>query len=127
MKNLKISTVFFLVAVILSSCGGVKKMVKESDTVGYSVDPTVLVMRGGDVDATVSVKYPAKYFNKKAIVTLTPVLKYEGGEKQLSPLVLQGQDVTENNKPVSFDNGGSASQSISFPYEDDLRGICTLL
>ncbi len=119
MKNLKISTVLFLVAVILSSCGGVKKMVKESDTVGYSVDPTVLVMRGGNVDATISVKYPAKYFNKKAIVTLTPVLKYEGGEKQLSPLVLQGQDVTENNKPVSFDGGGSASQSISFPYEDD--------
>ena len=47
MKNLKISAVFFLVAAILSSCGGVKKMVKESDTVGYSVDPTVLVMRGG--------------------------------------------------------------------------------
>ena len=118
MKNLKISTVFFLVAVILSSCGGVKKMVKESDTVGYSVDPTVLVMRGGDVDATVSVKYPAKYFNKKAIVTLTPVLKYEGGEKQLSPLVLQGEDVTANNKVVGFDSGGSLSQSISFPYEE---------
>ncbi|MFO7671125.1 MAG: tetratricopeptide repeat protein [Bacteroidales bacterium] len=119
MKNLKISAVFFLVAAILSSCGGVKKMVKESDLVGYSVDPTVLVMRGGDVDATINVKYPAKYFNKKAIVTLTPVLKYEGGEKQLSPLVLQGQDVTENNKPVSFETGGSASQAISFPYEDN--------
>ncbi len=118
MKNLKISTVFFLVAVILSSCGGVKKMVKESDTVGYSVDPTVLVMRGGNVDATISVKYPAKYFNKKAIVTLTPVLKYEGGERIGDPLVLQGEDVTANNKAVSFDNGGSGSQEISFPYEE---------
>jgi tetratricopeptide (TPR) repeat protein len=118
MKNLKISAVFFFIAAILSSCGGLNKMVKESDLVGYSVDPTVLVMRGGDVDATISVKYPAKYFNKKATVTLTPVLKYEGGEKQLSPLVLQGQDVTANNKPVSFETGGSASQAISFPYED---------
>ncbi len=60
----------------------------------------------------------AKYFNKKAVVTLTPVLKYEGGEKTLDPLVLQGQDVTENNKPVSYDNGGSASHPISFVYED---------
>ncbi len=119
MKNLKISAVFFFIAAILSSCGGLNKMVKESDLVSYSVDPTVLVMRGGDVDATISVKYPAKYFNKKATVTLTPVLKYEGGEKQLSPLVLQGQDVTANNKPVSFETGGSASQAISFPYEDN--------
>lgn len=93
-------------------------MVKESDSVGYSVDPTVLVMKGGEVDATVNIKYPAKYFNKKAIVTLTPVLKYEGGEKQLDPLVLQGEDAAANNKSIGFDGGGSASQSISFPYED---------
>ena len=119
MKNLKIFAIFFLVAAMLSSCGGLNKMVKEADTVGYSGDPTVLEMHGGDVDVTVSVNYPAKYFNKKAVVTFTPVLRYEGGEKQLSPLVVQGQDVTENNKPISFDNGGTASQSISFPYEDD--------
>ena len=84
----------------------------------FQVDPTVLVMKGGEVDATVNVKYPTKYFNKKAIVTLTPVLKYEGGEKQLDPLVLQGEDAAANNKSISFDGGGSATQASSFPYED---------
>jgi len=63
---------------------------------------------------------PAKYFNKKAVVTLTPVLKYEGGEKELESLVLQGQDVTENNKPISFDNGGKGSVSNTFTYEDEM-------
>jgi len=120
MKNIKISAVLFLVAAILSSCGGLNKMVKEADSVGYSIDPTVLEMRGGDVDATISVNYPAKYFNKKAIVKLTPVLKYEGGEKELTPLVLQGEDVTENNKPIGFESGGSAKHSISFPYEQEM-------
>jgi len=93
-------------------------MIKDSNLVGYSVDPAVLVMKGGQVDATISVKYPAKYFNKKVIVTLTPVLRYEGGEKALEPLVLQGEDVTANNKPIAFNTGGSVSHPISFPYED---------
>jgi hypothetical protein len=118
MKNLKTLAIFLLAAAFLSSCGGVNKMVKDSDLVGYSVSPDVLEMHGGNVDATISVKYPAKYFNKKAVVTLTPVLKYEGGEKTLDPLVLQGQDVTENNKPISFDGGGSADHAITLPYED---------
>ncbi len=54
----------------------------------------------------------------KAIVTLTPVLKYEGGETEMSPLVLQGEDVTENNKPISYDTGGKASVSNTVEYED---------
>ncbi len=95
-------------------------MVKEADLVGYTVTPEVLEMHGGDVDVTVDINYPAKYFNKKAVVTLTPVLKYEDGEKELEPLVLQGQDVTENNKPISFDSGGKASLSSSFEYEDPM-------
>jgi tetratricopeptide (TPR) repeat protein len=118
MKNLKTLVIYIFAAALLSSCGGVNKMIKESDVVGYKVSPDVLVMRGGEVNATITVNYPAKYFNKKAIVTLTPVLRYEGGEKTLNPLVLQGQDVTANNKPISFDNGGSAQHAISFPYED---------
>jgi len=120
MKNLKIFAIFLLAAAFLSSCGGVNKMVKEADVVGYSVNPTVLEMHGGTVDATITVKYPAKYFNKKAIVTLTPVLKYEGGELRLDPLVLQGQDVTANNKPISFDTGGSISHDVSFPYAEEM-------
>jgi len=118
MKNLKTLAIFLSVAALLSSCGGVNKMLKESDLVGYNVNPAVLEMHGGEVDATIDVNYPAKYFNKKAVVSLTPVLRYEGGEKTLEPLVLQGQDVTENNKPISFDNGGKASHPINFVYED---------
>jgi Flp pilus assembly protein TadD len=120
MKNLKTFAIFLLAAAFLSSCGGLNKMVKESDLVGYTVTPEVLEMHGGEVDVTVDVNYPAKYFNKKAIVTLTPVLKYEGGEKTLEPLVLQGQDVTENYKPISFDSGGKGSVSRTWEYEDDM-------
>ncbi len=95
-------------------------MVKEADQVSYKVTPEVLEMHGGAVDVTVDVNYPAKYFNKKAVVTLTPVLKYEGGEVALDPIVLQGEDVTENNKTITFETGGKASLSGSVDYADEM-------
>ncbi len=118
MKKIKNLAIFILAAAVLSSCGGLNKMVKDSDQVGYQVNPEVLEMHAGEVDVTVEANYPAKYFNKKAIVTLTPILRYEGGETALEALVLQGQDVTENNKPISYDTGGSGSVSRTFTYED---------
>ena len=32
------------------------------------------------LSVTGDVKFPEKYFNKKAVVVATPVLKYEGGQ-----------------------------------------------
>ena len=118
MRNIKNFAIFILAAAVLSSCGGLNKMVKDSALVNYKVTPEVLEMHGGEVDLTVDVNYPAKYFNKKAVVTLTPVVRYEGGETALDPLVVQGEDATENNKSISFDTGGSASISHTFAYED---------
>ncbi|MBN2697721.1 MAG: hypothetical protein JXR52_02760, partial [Bacteroidales bacterium] len=119
MKKLKFIAIFILAAAVLSSCGGLNKMVKDAELVSYKVTPEVLEMHGGEVDLTVDVNFPAEYFNKKAIVKLQPVVKYEGGQKELAPLVVQGEDVTENNKVISYDGGGKASISHSFDYEDD--------
>ena len=120
MRNIKNFAIFILAAAVVSSCGGLNKMVKDSSLVGYQVTPEILEMHGGEVDYKVDVNYPAKYFNKKAVVTLTPVLKYEGGEKTLAPLVVQGEDATENNKVIGYDNGGSASVSSTFTYEEPM-------
>ena len=120
MKNLKTFAILFMSAAVLSSCGGLNKMVKEADQVSYKVTPEVLEMHGGEVDVTVDVNYPAKYFNKKAVVTLTPVLKYEGGETALDPIVIQGEDVTENNKTINFDTGGKVSLSGTVDYTDEM-------
>jgi len=121
MRNIKNFAIFMLAAAVLSSCGGLNKMVKDSALVNYNVTPEVLEMHGGEVDMTIDVNYPAKYFNKKAVVTLTPVVRYEGGETTLDPLVLQGEDATDNNKPISYDAGGKASLATTFTYEDAMK------
>jgi tetratricopeptide (TPR) repeat protein len=120
MKKIKNSALIILAAAVLSSCGGLNKMVKEADQVAYKVTPEVMEMHGGEVDVAVEVTYPAKYFNKKAILTLTPVVKYAGGKTELEPIVVQGEDVTENNKVISYDTGGKESASETFEYTDDM-------
>ena len=120
MKKIKNSALIILAAAVLSSCGGLNKMVKEADQVAYKVTPEVLEMHGGEVDVAVEVSYPAKYFNKKAILTLTPVVKYAGGETELKKIVVQGEDVTENNKVINFTTGGKESVSDAFEYADEM-------
>ena len=120
MKKIRNSALIILAAAVISSCGGLNKMVKDADQVAYKVTPEVLEMHGGEVDVAVEVTYPAKYFNKKAILTLTPVVKYAGGETELESLVVQGEDVTDNNKVINFTTGGREKASDSFEYADEM-------
>ncbi|MCQ2067342.1 MAG: hypothetical protein MJY65_06815, partial [Bacteroidaceae bacterium] len=46
----------------------------------FSVTPQILEEVGGQVPVSVDCYFPAKFFNKKAVVTVTPVLKWNGGE-----------------------------------------------
>ena len=51
----------------------------------FTVTPQVLEAVGGKVPATINGKFPEKYFNKKAVVEVTPVLKWNGGEAKGQP------------------------------------------
>jgi tetratricopeptide (TPR) repeat protein len=53
-------------------------------------------------------------------LTLTPVVKYASGETELEKLVVQGEDVTENNKVINFTTGGKEKVSTTFPYADEM-------
>jgi len=96
---------------LLTSCAG--KFAPTSDY--FTVTPQVLVAQGDKVPATVDGTFPAKTFPVKGIVTITPVLKYEGGEALGTPITLQGEKVTGNNKVINK-AGGSFSVSSVFDY-----------
>ena len=79
--------------VALSSCS--KKMGELSSDY-FTVTPQVLEAVGGKVPATINGKFPEKYFNKKAVVEVTPVLKWDGGEAAGDTLILAaGGEVKE--------------------------------
>ena len=110
--NKKISLSILLTSMLLlTACSG--KFAPTSDY--FTVTPQVLVEQGGKVPATVDGTFPAKAFPAKGLVTITPVLKYEGGEALGTPITLQGEKVTGNNKIINK-AGGSFSVSSVFDY-----------
>ena len=111
------------------SCASIDKMAQMAENVKVTCDPGVLEAVNGTIDALVSVTYPEDYFNPKAIVEVTPVLVYEGGEATMKPFVYQGEKVKDNYKVVSSD-GQTVKEKIHFDYVPgmeksrlELRGI----
>ncbi|HBF88645.1 MAG TPA: hypothetical protein DDX39_08390 [Bacteroidales bacterium] len=124
MKNLSVISIIVVIAFITSGCSGLKKMVKNAGTIQYSVTPEILQMHADSVAIGISGKFPEKFFNKKATVVITPVIKWEGGEKALKEVKLQGEKVEDNNTVIKV-AGGNFSYNDKIPYVDDMK-ISTL-
>lgn len=126
MKNLLKSSFVMAIAVLtLSSCNCFKQMAKYRDDVKLTVDPQVLALNNGVVAADIHVTFPVEYFNKKAVVKVTPVLVFEGGEVAGTPKFYQGSNVKENYTVVDKNSGGSFTQHVEFPY-DPRMDVCEL-
>ncbi len=123
MRNIRISYLAWMVAAVLllGSCSNPEKMKKTADLVKVSCVPTTLEAKAGVVKAKISVVFPVKFFNKKAVLEVTPVLTYNGGEILAPTKILQGEDVKDNNQVISYENGGTYEQEVEFPYNDQLR------
>ena len=103
--------------VALSSCSS--KMGELSSDY-FTVTPQVLEAIGGKVPATINGKFPEKYFNKKAVVEVTPVLKWNGGEAKGQPALFQGEKVEGNDQTISYKMGGNYTMKTSFDYVPEM-------
>ena len=54
-----------------------------------------------------------KYFAEKAVVEVTPVLKYNGGEALGTPVSYQGTKVQGNDETIQYKAGGTVTQGFS--------------
>ena len=111
------------------SCASVEKMAKMAQNVKVTCEPGVLEVVDQSIDPVVSVTYPADYFHPKAILEVTPVIVYEGGEAKMSPIIYQGEKVKDNYKAVSS-KGQTVTERLHFDYVEgmekshlELRGV----
>ena len=116
-KKLYLPLLMACVVALLSSCSS--KMGELSSDY-FTVTPQVLEAIGGKVPATINGKFPEKYFNKKAVVEVTPVLVWEGGEATSQPAVFQGEKVEGNDQTISYKMGGSYTMKASFDYVPEM-------
>ncbi len=119
--SLRTLIVFVLAIFLLSGCAGLKKMKKNADKIQFKVTPEVLETHAGKVDLAIDGRFPAKYFNKRATLVATPVLKYAGGETAFSPVTVQGEKVQGNNKVISLANGGNFAYKDATNFSDAMR------
>lgn len=99
-------------ALALTSCSKLGALSPDN----FTVTPTPLEAIAGQVPATINGTFPEKYMKKKAVVTVTPVLKYENGEAVGNNATFQGEKVEGNNQTISYKVGGNYTMKTIFDF-----------
>ena len=105
-----------LLVFALSSCGKMGELSADY----FTTNPEVLEAVGGKVPVTITGKFPEKYFKKNAIVEVTPVLRWDGGEAQGQSATFQGEKVEGNDQTISYKAGGTYTMKASFDYVPEM-------
>ena len=118
--NKKFFLPFFVLAAILtlSSCSNKLKPLAEQY---IKAEPQPLEAIGGKVPVTINATFPAKWFNKKAVVTVTPVLRYQGGEAWGTSYTYQGEKVKGNNQVIPQAAGANVTMKSAFTYKPEMK------
>lgn len=98
----------------------VRGMAKHIDKVYISATPEILEVKGNTITVTINAEFPARYFHKKAVMNITPVLVYEDGETELPSMNFIGEKVSGDGVVVSKKYGGSYSYTMTIPYDDEM-------
>ena len=114
-KNVIITATLSLTALaILSSCGAKLRPLTADQA---KAEPQPLELVGGKVPGTVHLTFPAKWFPKNAELTITPVIRYQGGEKWGTETTFQGEKVQGNERVVPSREGSTSTVTFAIPYQ----------
>lgn len=113
-------------AVLIGACNPLNKMAKNASAVSYSVTPNPLEMHADSVKLEIAGNYPPKYFNKKAVVTVTPVLKdATSGDvvKEFKSVTLIGEAAAGEGQKINYVSGGSFKYNDKVPYNSKMENV----
>ena len=129
MKNIVKSFSALVLGFAAIACSSPEKMAEMAENVTVKCEPAVLEVVGGEINATVTVTYPEDYFHPQAILEVTPVIVYEGGEAKMEPFFFQGEKVKDNYEVVPS-AGSTVTKKVNFTYAPgmencylELRGV----
>lgn len=119
--NYKIFTVMLLAAVLFSGCG-LNRMVRNYDE-GIRYTPAVnpLENHGGQVAAEVQGTISEGYFLRKAMLELTPVLTWDGGEQELPAVILRGSSTTAEGQMITRDQSTNFDMNNIIEYQQEME------
>ncbi|MBR6320775.1 MAG: tetratricopeptide repeat protein [Prevotella sp.] len=104
-------------AMVLTSCSG-KLGALSADY--FTVTPNPLETQQGQVPATISGVFPEKYMKKKAVVTVTPELRFNGQSVKGQSATFQGEKVLGNDQSISYKAGGRYDMKSTWKYVPEM-------
>ena len=103
---------------LMSSCSKLGALSADN----FTVTPNPLESQGGKVPATINGSFPEKYMKKKAVVTVTPELRYADGQvAKGNSATFQGEKVMGNDQTISYKVGGRYTMKTAFDYVPDMQ------
>ncbi len=88
----------------------------------FNVNPVPLEAQGGQVPATINGTFPAKYMKTKAVVTVTPELRYADGKvARGESATFQGEKVMGNDQTISYKVGGRYTMKTNFDFQPGME------
>lgn len=106
----------------LTSCGG---KLGELSADNFKVVPNPLVAESGQVPATINGMFPEKYMAKKAVVTVTPELRFTDNGVATAvkgqSATFQGEKVLGNDQSISYKVGGHYTMKANFAYQPAMQ------
>lgn len=118
---MKKSLIYLSLGAVVLSMGSCSKKVGEFASEYFTTNPTPLETVGQTVPATISGTVPAKFMPKNAVVTVTPVLAWDGGEASSSQVVFQGENARANGQVISYKEGGSVTIPFNVLYQPEMQ------
>ena len=103
---------------MMSSCSKLGALSADN----FTVTPNPLETQAGQVPATINGTFPEKYMKKKAVVTVTPELRYADGQvAKGNSATFQGEKVMGNDQTISCKVGGRYTMKTAFNYVPDMQ------
>lgn len=106
-----------LVVALISSCSS--KLTPLSPSL-FTVTPTPMEVQGTKIPVTVNGRFPEKWFNKNAEITVMPVLRTASGEQYGTSVTYQGENVAGNGITVPTAQGSSFTIKSVFDYDPSI-------
>lgn len=111
--------VLVVIAIALASCSS---KLGELPADLFTVTPNPLETEVGQVPATIAGSFPEKYMKRKAVVTVTPELRYADGQVAVgTPATFQGEKVMGNDQTISYKIGGRYTMKTTFDYVPEMH------
>ena len=118
MRNYSILSLSLISLVAFSSCSKLGPLSADN----FTVEPNPLETLGGEVPGAVNGVFPVKYMKPKAVVTVTPELRYADGKvAKGQSATFQGERVMGNDQTISYKMGGRYTMKTSFAYVPEMQ------